>query len=331
MTHPAGPGAYPLNPELRYNNYGAWIRRRLGASAIRIGVDGGFSCPNRDGGGEGCFYCNNEGFTPGIRHPGLPVSGQLAAGIERARSGRKAAWASRSGLRFLAYFQRFSNTHAPPEILSRLYREALDHPGVEGLVVATRPDCLGPEVVDLLRALAADRYVMVEVGLQSVSDEVLGRIGRGHSVADFERAVRSLRDARIDVGVHLIYGLPGDPPGNFARAATFLSGLGVQGVKLHHFHVVAGTRAGREWREGKIGVPEYGEYVSACADFLERLSPEIAVMRLSGEASDGLLLAPRWEGDGERLAHDVTRELARRGSRQGDAAGAEPGSKGGVA
>jgi uncharacterized protein len=306
-----------LNPELRYNNYGAWIRRRLGTSAIRVGIDGGFSCPNRDAVGEGCFYCNNDGFTPGIRHAARPVAEQLREGIDRMRAGRKAAWAKRSGLRYLAYFQRFSNTHADPETLDRRYREALAHPEVDGLVVATRPDCLGPEVIEVLRSLARERYLMVEVGLQSLSDAVLARIGRGHTVADFGRAVEALRAAGIDVGAHLIYGLPGDSPANFLAAAAYLSGLGVQGVKLHHFHVVAGTRAEREWRDGRIGAPAYGEYVAACADFLERLSPEIAVMRLSGTASEGLLLAPRWEQDGERLAHDVTRTLARRDSFQG--------------
>jgi radical SAM protein (TIGR01212 family) len=307
----------PLNPELRYHNYGAWIRRRTGFAAIRVGVDGGFSCPNRDARGEGCFYCNNEGFTPGIRHGGLPVAEQLRLGIERAGAGRKAAWAGRKGYRFHAHFQRFSNTFGPPESLDRLYREALAVPGVEGLVVGTRPDCLEPDVVDVLAKLARDRYVMVEIGLQSTSDPVLSRIGRGHAAADFERAVRAVRAAGIDVGVHLIHGLPGDTAAGFVEAAGYLSSLDVQGVKLHHFHVVAGTRAEREWRAGLIGVPDYGGHVSACAGFLERLSPGIAVMRLSGEASGGLLLSPRWAHDGERLAHDVTRELARRDSFQG--------------
>lgn len=322
---PTGPDIpEPLNPELRYNNYGGWIRRRLGASAIRVGVDGGFSCPNRDAGG-GCSYCNNEGFTPGIRHPGLPVAEQLAAGIERARSGRKAAWAARAGLRFLAHFQRYTNTHAPVERLAGLYREALDVPGVAGLVVGTRPDCLADGVVELLAGIARDRYVMVEVGLQSASDAVLRRIGRGHTVDDFRRAVGALRASGIDVGVHMIFGLPGDTPEGFVAAAGLLSSLDIQGVKLHHFHVVAGTRAEAEWRAGAIGVPGYGEYVAACADFLERLSPGIAVMRLSGEATEGLLLAPRWANDGERLAHDVTRELTRRGTYQGIDAREETG------
>jgi radical SAM protein (TIGR01212 family) len=176
-------------------------------------------------------------------------------------------------------------------------------------------------VLALLQEIARDRYVMVEVGLQSASDPVLARIGRGHTVADFEKAVRTLRGGGIDVGAHLIHGLPGDTLDGFTGAARRLSALDVQGVKLHHFHVVEGTRAASEWREGRIGVPGYEAYVSACADFLERLSPGIAVMRLSGEASDGLLLAPRWPQDGERFAHDVTRELARRGSYQGYRAG----------
>jgi len=188
---------------------------------------------------------------------------------------------------------------------------------VAGIVVGTRPDCLGPPVLDMLERIARERYVCVEVGLQSMSDAVLERINRGHTVREFTDAVAAVRQRGIDVGVHLIYGLPGDSRGNFVDAAKFLSDLDVQGVKLHHFHVIRGTAFEKEWRDGKIRVPEYEEYVEACADFLERLVPDAAVMRLMGTAPKALLVAPTWEKGSREMARDVAGELQRRDSFQG--------------
>jgi radical SAM protein (TIGR01212 family) len=314
MTSPVPP---PVHPELRFRPYGPWIRERIGGAAIRVGVDGGFSCPNREAGRAGCSYCNNDAFTPGIADGTLPVGEQVVRGIDAVARGRRVLKEGAGPVRFLAYFQRFSNTYASAETLDRRYSEALTRPDVAGLVVGTRPDCLPADVLDVLARIARDRYVMVEIGLQSLSDAVLAQIGRGHTVRQFEDAVRAVRGRGIDVGVHLIQGLPGDDREGFAAAAPFLSGLDVQGVKLHHFHVVRGTRAESEWREGSLRVPGLEAHVAACADFLERLSPGIAVMRLSGEAPDAQLLAPRWGPDAADVARSVSRELARRDAWQG--------------
>lgn len=301
----------PLHPELRYNNYASFLRRRIGHAAVRIGVDGGFTCPNRDGtrGTGGCRYCNNDAFSGGILFPGLPVEEQVRRAI---RPG-----ARRRGRRVLVYFQRYSNSYAPPEKLDRVYRAAFRHPDVAGIVVGTRPDCVGPAVLDVLETIAREHYVSVEVGLQSISDAVLEGVNRGHTVQEFREAVAALRGRGLDTGVHLIYGLPGDTRENFVSAADFLSELDVQGVKLHHFHVVSGSGLEGAWRAGRIGVPEYGEYLSACVEFLERLSPKVAVLRLIGTAPPALLLAPRWEKGGREMARDVGEELRKRGSRQG--------------
>ncbi|MGB5995350.1 MAG: TIGR01212 family radical SAM protein, partial [Candidatus Deferrimicrobiaceae bacterium] len=223
----------------------------------------------------------------------------------------------RNARRLLVYFQRYSNSYAPPEELDRLYRAAFCHPDVAGIVVGTRPDCLGEEVLDVLEGIGRSGYVFVEIGLQSKSDAVLARVNRGHTVTEFVAAVAAVRARGIDAGVHLIYGLPGDTRENFVETANFLSELDVQGVKLHHFHVVAGSAMAREWERGTVRVPEYGEYVSACADFLERLSSEIAVLRLIGQAPPGRLIAPLWEKGGREMAQDVAAELARRGTWQG--------------
>ena len=302
----------PLNPDLRYHNYGSYLRRRIGGPAARIPVDGGFTCPNRDGkaGTGGCAYCNDESFTPGIRFPGLPVGEQVLRSV--AAPGRHQAYR-----RFLVYFQRFSNSYAPAEELRRRYSAALAHPDVAGLVVGTRPDCLGEEALDVLSEIARDRYVSVELGLQSMSDEVLRGVNRGHTVEAFIEAATALRRRGIDVAVHLIYGLPDDTRAGFLSAADLLSSLDVQGVKLHHFHVVEGSPMARAFRDGAVRTPEYGEYLSACADFLERLSPEVAVIRLMAQAPAHILLAPRWRQGPREMSRDVTAELKRRDTFQG--------------
>jgi radical SAM protein (TIGR01212 family) len=306
------PIPFQLHPDLRYHNYGLYLRRRIGGPAARIAVDGGFSCPNRDGtvGFGGCAYCNNDAFSPGIRFPGLPVEEQVRRSIEAPR--RHQAYR-----RFLVYFQKFSNSYGPPEELRRKYRAAFAHPDVAGIVVGTRPDCLGTEALDALEEIARERYVCVELGLQSMSDEVLRNLNRGHSVEAFFAAAGALRNRGIDVGAHLIYGLPGDTREGFLSAADRLSRSEIQGVKLHHFHVVEGTPMASDFRSGAVRTPEYGEYLSACVDFLERLSPDVAVMRWMGEAPAHLLLAPRWRQGPREMSSDVTTELKRRGTFQG--------------
>jgi radical SAM protein (TIGR01212 family) len=302
----------PIHPELRFHNYASFLRRRLGGPAARISVDAGFTCPNRDGtrGTGGCAYCNNASFTDGIRYPGLPVEEQ----VKRTIGSHARLKAFR---RLLVYFQPFTNSHAPPGDLERTYRAAFCHPDVVGIVVGTRPDCLGPGVLDLLGDIARERYVCIEIGLQSVSDDVLAAINRGHTVQEFGEGVRAARGRGIDVAAHLIYGLPGDTLENFVSAAGVLSGLGVQGVKLHHLHIVSGSGLEAPFLRGEVRVPEYGEYVAACADFLERLCPEIAVLRLMGTAPRNMLLAPLWRKGSREMSHDVAAELERRGTWQG--------------
>jgi radical SAM protein (TIGR01212 family) len=169
----------------------------------------------------------------------------------------------------------------------------------------------------VLAGIAREKYVSVEIGLQSISDAVLAGINRGHTVREFTEAVASVRRRRIDTAVHLIYGLPGDTRENFVAAAGMLSDLGVQGVKLHHLHVVSGSGLEVPFRRGEVRVPGYDEYVGSCADFLERLSPDVAVLRLMGAAPRKLLLAPVWEKGSREMSRDVAAELQRRGTWQG--------------
>ena len=306
----------PIHPELRYHTYASYLRRRFGGPVARIAVDGGFTCPNRDGarGTGGCAYCNNDAFSPVRGAAGVPVEEQVRRALAVGRRGRGAG-------RVLVYFQRFSGSYGAPERLERAYRAAFCDPAVVGIVIGTRPDCLGPDVLEVIGRLAKEHYVSVELGLQSMSDDVLSRINRGHTVRDFASAVPALRALGIDVAAHVINGLPGDSPEGFASAAPFLSGLGVCGVKLHHFHVVRGSGIEEAWRSGGVAVPDYGDHVRAAAEFIGRLSPQAAVLRLVASAPRDLLLAPLWRRTAGEAARDVAAELARRGIRQGDLAG----------
>jgi radical SAM protein (TIGR01212 family) len=220
----------------------------------------------------------------------------------------------------LVYFQRFTGTHGDPSRLHALWSEALSsHPRVAGLVVATRPDCLPPETLDAFAAATRGRYGCLEIGLQSVSDRVLSACGRGHTAADFERAVVAAKGRGLRTAAHVIHGLPGDDAAGFVSAAPWLSRLEVDGVKIHHFHVVRGSGYEVPFREGAVACPTFREHAEACVEFLLRLRPATAVLRLCGEAPDGRLLAPRWsEGGARELSAAVTAGLARRGAWQGD-------------
>lgn len=283
------------------------MRRRLGVAARRLTVDAGLSCPNRGGGRTGCLFCHPASYAGPSSDASRSVAEQVRRGLARKRDVSPV----------VVYFQAGSNTNGTAPVLDRLWRSALVDKRVAGIVVGTRPDLLPPEVVDALAALSRDTYLSVELGLQSIDDTVLARAGRGHDVATFDVAASTLVARGIDVGVHLIHGLPGDTKENFVAAAGRLSALGVAGVKIHHFHVVRGSGHEEPWRRGDIVVPSIEDHVSACADFVELLAPELSVMRFAGTAPDDLLLAPVGWPKGDGVARAVTAELARRCSWQG--------------
>jgi radical SAM protein (TIGR01212 family) len=231
-----------------------------------------------------------------------------------ARLGRRYA-----ASRFIAYFQSFSNTYAPVEVLRDLYREALSFPGVVGLSIGTRPDCLSPEILDLLADMARDRLLWLELGLQSAHDHTLRLINRGHDAACFARAVRAAAERGLEVVAHVILGLPGEGPAEMAATARYLGSLPVQGVKLHLLYVVRGSALEDWYRQGRYRPLEEGAYVRLVADFLELLPPRLVIHRLTGDPHPEELVAPAWCRDKSRVLTGIKEELARRGSRQGSA------------
>jgi radical SAM protein (TIGR01212 family) len=258
----------------------------------------------------GCVYCDNRSFSPNRRQARASVREQVARGI-RYLQGRFRAD------RFLAYFQAATNTYAPVEKLRRLYDEALDHPQVIGLIVGTRPDCVPGPVLELLEGYARERYVGLELGLQSAHDRSLDWMNRGHHLDAFLDAVRRAQGRGLDLCAHVILGLPGESHGDMMATADVLATLPLHGVKIHNLHVVKGTPLERMHREGQVRALGLEEYVGLVCDFLERLPPEMVVHRLSGDAPPDYLVAPAWCLDKPGLLRAIDGELRRRDSRQG--------------
>ncbi|MBT1074797.1 TIGR01212 family radical SAM protein [Geobacter grbiciae] len=298
--------------ERRYTAFSDELRHIFGCRVQRISIDAGFTCPNRDGavGTGGCIFCGGKGSGSfGIR-PELSVARQLAHGKEFLARRYGAA-------RFLAYFQAYSNTYAPVERLRSLYDEALSVPDVAGLIVGTRPDCLPPEVLDLLAGYARRTYFWLELGLQSPLDRTLALINRGHDFAAFADAVARSREWGIRVCAHVILGLPGESREEMLATAEILNGLGVEGVKLHQLHVMKGTALEEMYLRGEVRCLERDAYVDIVCDFLERLDPRIVIHRLVGDAPADHLVAPDWSLRKGEVLDAVDAELTRRGTRQG--------------
>ena len=301
-----------IHKELRINSYGSFLRRRFGCRVSKVNVDGGFTCPNRDGsrGTGGCIYCDNSSFSPKETQSLIPIEEQMAAGIAYHRMRLKSD-------KFLVYFQKFTNTYAPVSRLSELYRRALDHPDVVGISVGTRPDSITDQAIDLLSELDRDRYVCVELGLQSIDDAILSRINRGHTLAEYLQTVQRLSGRGIDICTHLIYGFPGETRQGFLKSAGLIAGLPVNSVKLHQLHAVEGTRLAQMYRDGSYRPIALSEYVETACDFLEELPARVSIQRLYGSAPQAIRVAPNWDLKNNQMWYAVLNELKRRGSWQG--------------
>lgn len=258
----------------------------------RIMIDGGFGCPNRDGrvGAGGCTYCRNDAFAPDYCRQSRSIAEQIRAG--------KQFFARRyPQMQYLAYFQSYSGTYAPVEVLRQRYDEALSEPDVVGLVVATRPDCLPDEVLDLLQEYAQRVSLKVEVGVESFDDQVLQRIHRGHDSLCAEQAIRRLAERHIPVGVHLILGLPGESREQMLEGARRLASLPVQSLKLHQLQILEGTPMAEDYRLNSadfVTFPTAADYVMLVREFVALLRPDIQVERIVAECPPNLLIAPRW-------------------------------------
>ncbi len=270
----------------------------------KIALDAGMTCPGRDGtaGVRGCIFCSSGGSGDfAIPVQGLPIAEQIRQGL--ALFGEK-----RTGNRFIAYFQAYTNTYAPVMHLRHLYTQALDAPQIAGISIATRPDCLPPDVLDLLSELKQaypDKFIWIELGLQTIHQKTADYIRRGYTLSCFTDAVAALSQRMIPVIVHIILGLPGESEENMYETVSYLNTLPISGVKIQLLHILRGTDLAEEFLKGNVRVMEADEYIRIVTGALARLSPQTVIHRLTGDGPRRLLLAPLWSLDKRNILNHI--------------------------
>ncbi|MDL2251418.1 TIGR01212 family radical SAM protein [Odoribacter sp. OttesenSCG-928-J03] len=275
----------------RYKDTPDFFRAVFGERVQKLSIDAGFSCPNRDGtkGTGGCIFCNNDSFSPDYCRSVEGITQQLEAGIRFFDAKYK-------GQKYLAYFQTYSNTYAPLDVLKRRYEEALNFPGVVGLVIGTRPDAINEEVLDYLEELAKKYYICVEYGVESVNDAVLQRINRGHDFATARETILKTAGRGIHIGAHLIFGLPGESEESMLQGAIVLSDLPINILKLHQLQIIKGTQLAEEYREApdRFRLYTMEEYLDFVVKVIENMNPEVYLERFVNQAPAEYLIAPKW-------------------------------------
>jgi radical SAM protein (TIGR01212 family) len=283
---------YPWGTERRLNAYSDYFRRLFGQRVQKITIDAGFTCPNRDGtcGTGGCTFCNNKAFNPSYNHPEKSISDQILQGMAFHKH------RYRKATRYLAYFQAYSNTYADLDKLKALYEQALKVPGIIGIVVGTRPDCVDGEKLDYFQELAQQCHVVVEYGIESVFNRTLERVNRGHDVETSLWAIQETAARGIHVGGHLIVGLPGETREESLETAEVISGWPLSSIKFHQLQLIKGTAMSREYEENPADFTEFTmhSYLQLMMEMLERLNPAFVVERIAGEVNPGMGLREGW-------------------------------------
>ncbi|MEW8316702.1 MAG: TIGR01212 family radical SAM protein [Candidatus Thiodiazotropha endolucinida] len=289
------------------STFGQYLLQRYGERVHKIALDAAFTCPNRDGskGSGGCTFCNNVSFSPNGRQP-KPISEQLA-------SGRRVILKRTGARKYLAYFQAYTNTYAEIDKLTALYDAALADEDVIGLSIGTRPDCLPDTVIDLLAGYQDQgKEVWLELGLQSAFDETLAKVNRGHGFAEYRESVLRARNRGLKVCTHMIAGLPGETAYHATETLQRVLELGTDGLKLHPLHVVKGTQLANAWRRGEYRPLTLEAYVDIAADLVQQTPSNVVWHRLTGTASETILLAPLWCARKWLVLNAITTELQRR-------------------
>ncbi len=299
-----------------YNEYGPWLKSQLGVKAQKISLNAGFTCPNRDGsiGTGGCTYCNNQTFNPEYCESGKSVTQQLEEG--------KAFFAHKyPEMKYLAYFQAYTNTHGPISDLRAKYEEALRVPGVIGLVIGTRPDCMPDALLDYLEELNHRTFLLVEYGIESVYDSTLTRINRGHTHAQTIDAITRTAERGIRTGGHIILGLPGESRQAMLAEAAILSEMPITMLKLHQLQLIKGTRMAEEYASNPSDFHLFtaDEYIDLAIDFVERLRPDIILERFASQSPASLLATKGWGLKNFELVERIKKRMAARNTFQGKA------------
>lgn len=297
---------------MEYRSFNQAMQERFGCKVYKLALDGGMTCPNRDGtiGDRGCIFCSDVGSGEFAAPACGDIPHQIAQAKARVEKKNK-------GGKYVAYFQSFTNTYGPLPYLERIFRQAMEPEDILALSVATRPDCLDPEVVRMLARLNEQKPVWVELGLQTIHPDSARYIRRGYGLEVYDQAARRLKEAGLEVITHVILGLPGETREQMLQTVRYVGQSGADGIKLQLLHVLEGTDLARDWREGKVPVLSLEEYILLLEDCLAVLPPDMVIHRLTGDGHKRDLLAPLWTGDKKRVLNTIKTAFARDGVRQG--------------
>jgi radical SAM protein (TIGR01212 family) len=298
----------------RYLDYSSFIKSTFGKRVQKISLNVGFSCPNRDGskGYGGCTYCNNDAFSPDYCEPDKSIGQQLNEGIDFFSKKYKSQ-------QYLAYFQTYTNTYSDIKSLKKIYREALNHPGIVGLVIGTRPDCISEEVIDYLSYLSNKYFISLEFGVESTLERTLLNINRCHSFEDSKNAFKMAKNKNIHLGAHLIIGLPGETREDILQHATTISKLPIQTLKLHQLQIVKQSVMSKQYTTNAQNFKLFTvkDYIDLIVDFVGLLRPNIVIERFVSESPVSLLLAPKWNLKNFEIVAKIEKKLIEKNTWQG--------------
>lgn len=287
---------------MEYYSFNRYLRERFGCKVYKISINGGFTCPNRDGtlGTGGCIFCSAGGSGDFAESPELSITQQIENGKKRVRKKIKNG-------KYIAYFQAFTNTYAPAEILRKKFTEAIDHPDIVMISVATRPDCLPDEVIDLLKDLNKIKPVSVELGLQTIHEKSAEYIRRGYDLSCYDRAVSRLKAAGLNVVCHIILGLPGESKTDMLQSVDYACKSGIDGIKLQLLHVLRGTDLAKDYEAGKFETLSFEAYLDIIKSCVEIIPKNIVIHRLTGDGAKKDLIAPLWSADKKKVLNAISR------------------------
>lgn len=289
---------------MEYLSFNKYLKDKFGQKVYKISLDGGFTCPNRDGktGTRGCIFCSKGGSGDFAESREMSITEQIESGKKRVEKKIKSG-------KYIAYFQAFTNTYAPVEMLRQKYEEAINHPDIVALSIATRPDCLGDDVLRLLDEMNKIKPVFVELGLQTIHQKSAKYIRRGYDLSVYDKAVRDLKKIGVNVVVHVILGLPNESENDMLETVKYVCESGANGIKLQLLHVIDGTDLAKDYEKGLFKTLEFDEYVNLIVKCVKIIPKDIVIHRLTGDGAKKDLIAPLWSADKKRVLNAINKAL----------------------
>ncbi len=289
---------------MEYLSFSKYLKDKFGQKVYKISLDGGFTCPNRDGkaGTRGCIFCSKGGSGDFAESREMSITEQIESGKKKVEKKIKSG-------KYIAYFQAFTNTYAPVEMLRQKYEEAINHPDIVALSIATRPDCLGDDVLKLLDEMNKIKPVFVELGLQTIHQKSAKYIRRGYDLSVYDKAVRDLKKIGVNVVVHVILGLPNESENDMLETVKYVCESGANGIKLQLLHVIDGTDLAKDYEKGLFKTLEFDEYVNLIVKCVKIIPKDIVIHRLTGDGAKKDLIAPLWSADKKRVLNAINKAL----------------------